>query len=197
MEERQVTVLDQTYALPQPFFVLATQNPIELEGTYPLPEAQLDRFLVKVLVPAPSSIELKEILSRTTGTVTAQVAPVFQPDVALAEIARMQEIVRHVVISDPLQDVLVRIIAALTPGSEFATENVKQYVRFGPGPRGAQSVVLAAKVNALLDGRINISFDDIRQVLHSTLRHRLILQFQAEADGVSADDLLEEVRNAK
>jgi MoxR-like ATPase len=197
MEERQVTVLDQTYPLPQPFFVLATQNPIELEGTYPLPEAQLDRFLVKVLVPAPSSLELKEILARTTGTVAQQVMPVFKPDQALSEIARMQDIVRHVVISDPLQDVLVRIVAALTPGSEFATESVKQYVRFGPGPRGAQSVVLAAKVSALLDGRINISFDDIRQVLHSTLRHRLILQFQAEADGVSADDLIEEVRNAK
>jgi MoxR-like ATPase len=197
MEERQVTVLDQTYPLPQPFFVLATQNPIELEGTYPLPEAQLDRFLVKVLVPAPSSLELKEILARTTGTVAQQVMPVFKPDQALSEIARMQDIVRHVVISDPLQDVLVRIVAALTPVSEFATESVKQYVRFGPGPRGAQSVVLAAKVSALLDGRINISFDDIRQVLHSTLRHRLILQFQAEADGVSADDLIEEVRNAK
>jgi MoxR-like ATPase len=197
MEERQVTVLDQTYPLPQPFFVLATQNPIELEGTYPLPEAQLDRFLVKVLVPAPSSVELKEILARTTGTTVPEVNPVFSADKALGEIVWMQEIVRHVVISDPLQDVLVRIIAALTPGSEFATDSVKQYVRFGPGPRGAQSVVLAAKVNALLDGRINISFDDIRQVLHSTLRHRLILQFQAEADGVSADDLLGEVRNAK
>lgn len=148
-------------------------------------------------MPAPSSAELKEILTRTTGVASAEVAPVFTPEVALAEIARMQEIVRHVVVSDPLQDVLVRIIAALTPSSEFATDNVKQYVRFGPGPRGAQSVVLAAKVQALLDGRINISFDDIRDVLHSTLRHRLILQFQAEADGVSADDLLEEVRNAK
>jgi MoxR-like ATPase len=197
MEERQVTVLDQTYKLPQPFFVLATQNPIELEGTYPLPEAQLDRFLVKILVPAPSSAELKEILSRTTGTSSYEIQPVFTPEIAIAEIARMQAIVRHVVVSDPLQDVLVRIIAALTPSSEFATEDVKRYVRFGPGPRGAQSIVLAAKVNALLDGRINISFDDIRAALKPTLRHRLILQFQAEADGVSADDLLEEVRNAK
>lgn len=197
MEERQVTVLDQTYPLPQPFFVLATQNPIELEGTYPLPEAQLDRFLVKVLVPAPNSEELKEIVSRTTGSLTPEVTPVFSPEVALSEIARMQELVRHVVISDPLQDVLVRIVAALTPGSEFATESVTQYVRFGPGPRGAQAVVLAAKVNALLDGRINVSFEDIRQVLLPGLRHRLILQFQAEADGVSADDILEEVRNAK
>jgi MoxR-like ATPase len=197
MEERQVTVLDQTYPLPQPFFVLATQNPIELEGTYPLPEAQLDRFLVKVLVPPPSSEELKEILARTTGTFSHQVKPVFEPSQAAEQIAHMQAIVRHVVVSDPMQEVLVRLIAALTPGSDFATERVTQYVRFGPGPRGAQAVVLAAKVQALLDGRINISFDDIRSVLAATLRHRLILQFQAEADGVTADDLIDEVRNAK
>jgi MoxR-like ATPase len=197
MEERQVTVLDQTYKLPQPFFVLATQNPIELEGTYPLPEAQLDRFLVKVLVPPPSSQELKEILARTTGTTSHEVAPVFDPLAAAEEIARMQSIVRQVVVSDPMQEVLVRLIAALTPGSDFATPRVSQYVRFGPGPRGAQSVVLAAKVHALLDGRINLSFEDIRAVLTSALRHRLILQFQAEADGVTADDLIEEVRNAK
>jgi MoxR-like ATPase len=197
MEERQVTVLDQTYPLPQPFFVLATQNPIESEGTYPLPEAQLDRFLVKVLVPAPNSHELKEIISRTTGTATYNLTPVFGPDVALREIARMQDVVRHVVVSDPLQDVLVRMIAALTPGSDFATDEVKRYLRFGPGPRGAQSVVLAAKVNALLDGRVNVSFDDLRVVLKSALRHRLILHFQAEADGVTTDDILEDVRNAK
>lgn len=197
MEERQVTVLDQTYQLPQPFFVLATQNPIELEGTYPLPEAQLDRFLVKVLVSPPSSSELKEILTRTTGTFVDEVSPVFEPDTAAQRIGEMQSIVRHVVISDPLQEVLVRLIAALTPGSQFVTPRVSQYVRFGPGPRGAQAVVLAAKVNALLDGRINISFEDIRAVLTATLRHRLILQFQAEADGVTADDLIEEVRNAK
>jgi MoxR-like ATPase len=197
MEERQVTVLDQTYPLPNPFFVLATQNPIELEGTYPLPEAQLDRFLVKVLVPPPSSEELKEILARTTGTSSYEVKPVFDPSEAAEQIAHMQSIVRHVVVSDPMQEVLVRLIAALTPGSEFATPRVAQYVRFGPGPRGAQAVVLAAKVTALLDGRINISFDDIRSVLASTLRHRLMLQFQAEADGITADDLIEEVRNAK
>jgi MoxR-like ATPase len=197
MEERQVTVLDQTYPLPQPFFVLATQNPIELEGTYPLPEAQLDRFLMKVLVPPPSSQELKEILTRTTGTTTSQIAPVFPAETAAQQIAHMQSIVRHVVMSDPMQEVLVRIIAALTPGSQFATSRVSQYVRFGPGPRGAQAVVLAAKVTALLDGRINISFEDIRSVLAATLRHRLILHFQAEADGITADDLIEEVRNAK
>ena len=197
MEERQVTVLDQTYQLPLPFFVLATQNPIELEGTYPLPEAQLDRFLVKVLVEPPTSAELKEILVRTTGTTSYKIKPVFESEIASERIAAMQSVVRHVLVSDPLQEVLVRIIAALTPTSPFATERVKRYLRFGPGPRGAQSIVLASKVSALLDGRINISFEDIRSVLNSTLRHRLILHFQAEADGITADDLIEEVRNAK
>lgn len=197
MEERQVTVLDQTYPLPQPFFVLATQNPIELEGTYPLPEAQLDRFLVKIVVPSPSSKELKEILSRTTGTNVHTAQPIFPPEEAVNYITSMQSMVRHVVVSDPMQEVIVRLIAALTPGSEFATPKVRQYVRFGPGPRGAQAVVLTAKVNALLDHRINLSFEDIRSVIKSALRHRIILNFQAEADGISTDDLIEEVRNAK
>jgi MoxR-like ATPase len=197
MEERQVTVLDQTHLLPKPFFVLATQNPIELEGTYPLPEAQLDRFLFKLVVAPPTSQELKEILSRTTGASVYDVKPVFPPEQAQAYILAMQNIVRHVVVSDPMQEVIVRVIAALTPNSPFATPKVKQYLRFGPGPRGAQAVVLAAKVAALLDGRINLSFEDIRGVIKPALRHRLIVNFQAEADAISADDLIEEVRNAK
>jgi MoxR-like ATPase len=197
MEERQVTVLDQTHLLPKPFFVLATQNPIELEGTYPLPEAQLDRFLFKLIVSPPTSQELKDILSRTTGATVHEVTPVFPADQAQAYILAMQNIVRHVVVSDPMQEVIVRVIAALTPSSPFATPKVKQYLRFGPGPRGAQAVVLAAKVAALLDGRINLSFEDIRGVIKPALRHRLIVNFQAEADAISADDLIEEVRNAK
>jgi MoxR-like ATPase len=197
MEERQVTVLNQTYKLPHPFFVLATQNPIELEGTYPLPEAQLDRFIVKLLVPAPSSQELKEILCRTTGANPYTTVPVFSANEASARIAAMQELVRHVVVADPMQEVIVRLIAALTPTSPYATPNAKRYARFGPGPRGAQSLVLSAKVLALLDGRINLAFEDIQAAIAPTLRHRLILNFQAEADGVTADDLIEEVRTAK
>jgi MoxR-like ATPase len=197
MEERQVTVLNQTYKLPQPFFVLATQNPIEVEGTYPLPEAQLDRFLVKVLVPSPSSAELKEILSRTTGTVTAPIKPLFSETEAPRRLEAMQSLVRHVVVSDPIQEVIVRLIAALTPSSPFATPNAKRYIRFGPGPRGAQSLVMSAKVAALLDKRINLAFEDIQNAITATLRHRLILNFQAEADGVTSDDLIEEVRSAK
>ena len=197
MEERQVTVLNQTYKLPQPFFVLATQNPIELEGTYPLPEAQLDRFLVKLLVPPPSSQQLKEILSRTTGTSAQEVSPVFSADTASQKLGAMQNLVRHVVVSEPMQEVIVRLMAALTPSSPFATPNAKRYIRFGPGPRGAQALVLSAKVAALLDKRINIAFEDIQLAIAPTLRHRLILNFQAEADGVTTDDLIAEVRNAK
>ena len=197
MEERQVTVLNQTYKLPQPFFVLATQNPIEVEGTYPLPEAQLDRFLVKILVPSPSSAELKEILSRTTGTLTTPIKPLFSEAEAPRRLEAMQNLVRHVVVSDPIQEVIVRLIAALTPSSPFATPNAKRYIRFGPGPRGAQSLVMSAKVAALLDKRINLAFEDIQNAITATLRHRLILNFQAEADGVTSDDLIEEVRSAK
>ena len=197
MEERQITVLDQTHILPQPFFVLATQNPVELEGTYPLPEAQLDRFLVKVLVEPPSSAELKEILSRTTGSQLPEVRTVFGPEEAPEQIEIMKKLVRHVVISDPMYEILVRMIAALTPSNKYATELTKQYVRFGPGPRGAQAIVLSAKVTALLDRRINVSFEDIRAVILPAIRHRLILNFQAEADGISADDIVEQVRKAK
>ena len=197
MEERQITVLGETYRLHEPFFVLATQNPIELEGTYPLPEAQLDRFLVKLLIKSPSSTELKEILNRTTGVNIPEPSRVFPEGEAVAAIGQMRRLVREVFVPDPLKDVLVRIIAALTPGNEFATDLVKQYLRFGPGPRGAQAVILCAKVFSLLDSRINMAFEDIRSVILPALRHRLILNFQAEADGVTADDILEEVRNAK
>lgn len=197
MEERQVTVLNQTYPLPSPFFVLATQNPIELEGTYPLPEAQLDRFLVKLIVPAPSSAQLKDILARTTGSKTPESSAVFTPDIAGQRLSAMQNLVRHVVVSEPIQEVIVRLIAALTPSSPFATPNAKRYIRFGPGPRGAQALVLSAKVAALLDKRINIAFEDIQLAIAPTLRHRLILNFQAEADGITTDDLIAEVRNAK
>jgi MoxR-like ATPase len=197
MEERQITVLDETHRLVQPFFVLATMNPVELEGTYPLPEAQLDRFLVKILVAPPSSAELKEILSRTTGVEVPQAQSVFAADEVVGRVESMKRLVRHVVVAGPMQEGLVRMIAALTPGSDFATEKVTRYVRFGPGPRGAQAVMMCGKVSAILDGRINLSFDDIRSSIIPALRHRLILNFQAEADGISADDIIAEVKNAK
>lgn len=197
MEEKQVTVLDETHKLPAPFFVLATQNPVELEGTYPLPEAQLDRFMLKLLVPSPSSLQLKEILTRTTGNAEAQLEPVFKEGDSASQIELYRSLVRCVIVADPIYEILVRMISALTPSNSFATELTKRYVRFGPGPRGAQAVILAAKVHALLDSRFNLSFDDIKAVFLPALRHRLILGFQAEADSVSADTIIEQIRNAK
>jgi MoxR-like ATPase len=197
MEERQVTVLDETHKLPVPFFVLATQNPVELEGTYPLPEAQLDRFMFKVIVPAPTSAQLKEILIRTTGVSNVELKPVFAPEASSTRISQFRDLVRGVVVADPIYEVLVRMISALTPGNSFATELTKKYVRFGPGPRGAQAILLASKVNALLDGRFNLSFEDIRSAFLPALRHRIILNFQADADSVTSDQIIEQVRNAK
>lgn len=194
MEEKQVTVLGETYKLSNPFFVLATQNPVELEGTYPLPEAQLDRFLLKLLIKPPTSEELKEIVSRTTGASVPGVKPIFSD---VSKILEMRSLVREVVVADPMKEIVARVMAALTPQHEKSTRRVKEYVRFGPGPRGAQAIVLVAKVYALLDGRINLAFEDIKQVLVPTLRHRLILNFQAEADGVTSDELIEEIRNAR
>jgi MoxR-like ATPase len=190
MEERQITVLDQTYQLTPPFFVLATQNPIELEGTYPLPEAQLDRFLMKLNVPAPRGEELREVLKRTTGTAKVELAQAFDPEAAHGIIQDMKSLVREVHVPDPMIDVVVRIISNLTPGSEHAHPKVGTYVRFGPGPRGAQATLLIAKVTALLDGRIHVSFEDIKTALLPALRHRIVLNFRAEADGVTSDELI-------
>ncbi len=195
MEEKQVSTLGVSRPLPQPFFVLATQNPIELEGTYPLPEAQLDRFIFKLLVSSPGSLQLKEILSRTTGTTKASIRPVWPADQTVQTMLRMRDLVRQVVVAPPLQDVLIGMIFGLTPNSEHSTEAVNEFVRFGPGPRGAQSVLLGAKVFALLDGRVNLAFEDIKRAIVPALRHRLILNYQAEAEGVTGDQLIEEVRD--
>jgi MoxR-like ATPase len=197
MEEKQITVLDKTYLLPKIFFVLATQNPIEQEGTYSLPEAQLDRFIIKALLKSPSSQELKEILRRTTGNTVAEIEPIFAADEAIHYMQLIRSLVRDVVVPEALQEVIVRIISALTPTSNIATKAVKSFVQFGPGPRGAQAIVLMAKVLALRDGRINLAFEDIKKVIIPCLRHRLILNFNAEAEGISADDILNEIKNAK
>jgi MoxR-like ATPase len=197
MEERQITVLGETHKLEAPFFVLATQNPVELEGTYPLPEAQLDRFLLKILLTHPAPANLKEILSRTTGSSVPDASQVLDPMEARGVIERMKKLVREVQVADPLLEVIVRIVSALTPGGEFGTDAVNTYVRFGPGPRAAQAIMLAAKVCALLDGRINLAFEDIKAVAVPALRHRVILNFQAEADSIATDEIIEEIINAK
>jgi len=185
MQEGSVTVGTATRPLPKPFFVLATQNPIELEGTYPLPEAQLDRFLFKVLVPFPTSEELTQIALRTTGTVVATVDTIANAGAMLA----MMELIREVPIAPHVLDYAVRLVSSTHPDR---TENpeVKKYVRFGASPRGVQALVLAGKVRALFEGRANVAFDDLKSVALPALRHRVLCNFEADAAGVTSDMLL-------
>jgi MoxR-like ATPase len=191
MEEHQVSVFGETYQLEPPFFVLATQNPIEIEGTYPLPEAQLDRFFFKLIVHPPTSVELTEILARTTTDAHYLIEPVLPASRAQALVEEIKALVRQVLLAPPLSSYIARLIAAATPGDEQAAiPEVAQYLRYGPGPRGAQAMTLGAKVNALLDGRGNVSFEDIADVALPALRHRCLLNFQAEAENINADQIL-------
>jgi MoxR-like ATPase len=189
MQERTVTVSNVVHRLAAPFFVLATQNPLEMEGTYPLPEAQLDRFFFKLLVRFPSAGEMTEILRRTTTD--ARVAAAKAADGPT--IQAMNQLARQVPIASHVGDFVVRLVLATHPENELAAPVVKRYVRYGASPRGAQAIVLAAKIRALIEGRLNVSFDDIRIIALPALRHRVILNFEAEAGGVSADDVLEEL----
>lgn len=191
MEEHQVTVFGTTYLLEAPFFVLATQNPIELEGTYPLPEAQMDRFLFKVVIGAPKPDELREILNRTTGAVTYNPEPIFGPHDAAAKIEELKLLVREVMVAEPLERYIISIIAAVTPGGPGTLPEVSQYLRFGPSPRGAQALILCAKVNALLDGRVSVSYDDVNDAIAPSLRHRLLRNFQAEAENITPESILD------
>jgi MoxR-like ATPase len=191
MEEHQVTVFGTTYLLEPPFFVLATQNPIELEGTYPLPEAQMDRFLFKVVIGAPKPDELREILNRTTGAVTHNPEPIFSPQGATGKIEELKLLVREVMVAESLERYVISIIAAVTPGGPGTLPEISQYLRFGPSPRGAQALILCAKVNALLDGRVSVSYDDVNDAIAPSLRHRLLRNFQAEAENVAAESILE------
>ncbi len=195
MEEKQVTVFGESHILESPFMVLATQNPIELEGTYPLPEAQLDRFFFKLLVAPPAPDQLREILKRTTGADVGECAKVL-PDDGGQLVNEMKLLLRQVMIAPPIEDYVVRLVHATQPNSEqsgSSNGSVKQFIRFGSSPRGAQSVILGAKGNALAEGRVHVSYEDVEKVLPSALRHRIILNFQAEAENVSADQILAEV----
>ena len=192
MEERQVTVFGETYGLESPFIVLATQNPIELEGTYPLPEAQLDRFLFKLVVSSPAPAELKEILHRTTGTDHPEAGQALSDNGATV-VEEMKSLLRQVLIAPPIEDYVVRLVHATQPASqkgENSIPEVKNFLRFGASPRGAQSIILGAKGNALVNGRVHVSYEDIEAVLYPALRHRLILSFQAEAENVATDQIL-------
>jgi MoxR-like ATPase len=187
MQEHSVTVGGQRYALEEPFLVLATQNPLEMEGTYPLPEAQLDRFLFKILVSFSSVEELRGILERTTDKRDSAVEAVLDGDRVRAH----QALVRDVVAAPHVKDYIARLVWATHPESELAPDLVKKYVRYGSSPRGAQSLALAAKVGALTEGRFNAGFDDVRRVAHPALRHRLLLNFEGEAEAVKIDRVID------
>ena len=189
MQEGTVTVAGQRYELDKPFFVLATQNPIEQEGTYPLPEAQLDRFLFKLIVGYSGRAELSTIVDRTTRGFQDRAEKVMNGE----EILEWQQLVREVMIAPHVQDYLVRLTLATHPDGPFAAEATNQYLRWGSSPRGAQTLALASKVRALLDGRFNVSFEDLRRVYLPTLRHRVILNFEAQAEGMTTDDVLLEL----
>ena len=186
MQEQSVTVARLTRQLPQPFFVLATQNPLEMEGTYPLPEAQLDRFLFKLDVPFPSVEDLVTIAERTTGGEIPEATAVIDSDglLAMQALARDVPVVRHVTAY------VARLVRATHPDDPDAPEVVRRYVRYGASPRGVQAMVLGGKVMGLLDGRYNVAFDDIRSAALPALRHRLILNFEAQAEGVTADEVV-------
>lgn len=186
MQERHVTAGGRIHPLPSPFLVLATQNPIEMEGTYPLPEAQLDRFLMKILVPFPDINELSTILDRTTSSEKPEVAPVCTGDAAL----ELQATVRDVYMAEHIKQYLMRVVLATHPDNELAPKDIKRYVRYGSSPRGAQALTLVAKVKALLDNRFNVSMEDVEAAAAGCLRHRLALNFEAEAEQISADALV-------
>lgn len=189
MQEHTVTIGTRAYPLPSPFFVIATQNPIEMTGTYPLPEAQLDRFLFKLKVEFPSASDLTEILTRTTTTWQPTVEHVTDGE-ALVE---MQRVARDLLIASHIMDYAARLVMATHPRLAGAPDAVKQYVRYGASPRAAQGLVLAAKMNAFLSGRLNVSFDDVRAVAPAALRHRVILNVEAEVAGMEADSIVETV----
>lgn len=187
MQERTVTVANTTYKLPAPFFVLATQNPIEMEGTYPLPEAQMDRFLFKLNVPSPDFNELKEIILLTTTNREETVETVTNAD----EILQIQRVSKEIPIAEPVLDYAIRLVMATRPDHEASPEPVKKYVRYGSSPRGAQAVISTARIRALLSGRYNVSFEDIQTVVYPSLRHRIFVNFDAVSEDITSDMIID------
>lgn len=189
MQERRVTIGSTSHNLEDPFFVLATENPIEMEGTYPLPEAQLDRFLMKIDVPFPSEVDLRQILERTTYGKLPEVAPMIDRSRFLA----MAELVRQLPAADHVCDYVVRLVRATHPGLKSPCRDIDRFVRLGASPRGAQALLLTAKIRAVIAGRITPSLDDVRAMVKPTLRHRILLGFEGQADGVIAERLLDDL----
>ena len=189
MQEQTVTVGKKAHILPEPFFVLATQNPMEMEGTYPLPEAQLDRFFFKLHVGYPSAEELSEIVARTT----AGFRPTIRKVVDARTLIRIGELAREVPIASHVRDYAVRLVLATHPDRPGVPKVTSDFTRYGASPRGAQAIVLASKIRALLEGRYNVAFEDIRRVAHAALRHRIILNFQAEMEGLTTDRVIDKL----
>lgn len=189
MQEHSVTTGGQTHVLKQPYLVLATQNPLEMEGTYPLPEAQLDRFLLKVMVPFPTREELQSIVDRTTG---GSLEPI-EATLSAERILEIRQTVREVPVAPHVRDYAIRVLEATHPDREGAPDIVRRFVRYGSSPRGVQACLLSAKVRALLDGRFSVAIDDIADVAPGALRHRTMLNFEGEAEGIRTDDIIAEV----
>jgi MoxR-like ATPase len=189
MQEGNVTIGGTMHRLEQPFLVMATQNPLEMDGTYPLPEAQLDRFFFKIVVGYPNREELSIVLDRTVDVQKPQIEKLMDG----SAIESWKDLVRAVIVAPHVKDYGVRLILGTHPGGEFGTEMAARYVRYGSSPRGAQAITLAAKIRALLDSRYNVSYEDFRRSAHSVLRHRLILNFEGEAEGISADQIIDDI----
>lgn len=189
MQEKTVTAGNTTYKLPDPFFVLATQNPLELEGTYPLPEAQLDRFIFKLDVKFPSKEELLSIVNITTGTRGAQAQKLFNTD----KIKEMRDMALKVPVADAVAEYAMNVIIKSHPELEASPEAVKKYVRYGSSPRGAQAIIKTSRINALASGRYNVSYDDIKAVAYDVLRHRVFLNFDALSDGITVENIIDEL----
>lgn len=186
MQEHSVTVAGVTHRLTEPFFVMATQNPLEMEGTYPLPEAQLDRFFVKLLVRYPGVRDLEQILDRTTGTSVPSASKVLSGE----RIQQMSLLAREAVIAPEVRRYAIRLVVATHPEHEQASASARRYVRYGASPRGLQSLILGAKIRAILDGRVHVSRDDLRHMVLPVLRHRVLLNFEGQAEGITADDVI-------
>jgi len=189
MQERTVTSGTTTHELESPFLVMATQNPIEMEGTYPLPEAQLDRFLMKILVTYPTHLELSRIVERTIAREEINVHPVLDRD----DVLELRSACREIMIAPHVQEYAVQLVMATQPDQKEAHEATRKYVRYGSSPRGAQALVECGRVLALLRGRYHLSVDDMKEVAHSVLRHRIILNFDAHADGITPDSILDTI----
>ncbi len=189
MQEKKVTVAGHDHVLPKPFFVLATQNPIEQEGTYPLPEAQLDRFMFNITLDYPSEAEEIEIVKRTTGAVTAEIQKV----ISAKEIIAFQELVRKVPIADNVLEYAVKLVGKTRPNQPGASDYIKQYLSYGAGPRASQNLVLAAKCHALMNGKYSPDIEDVKAISNYVLRHRVVKNYKAEAEGISVEQIIEEL----